>query len=487
MAHMRGRCSQLKMKKIFLLTILLIQFLSVSYSQSRIGTEKLLEDFDFAVHQLEVQHQGFSYYEEKAVTDKKIKKLRDEINSPMTKLEYYQVMRKLLGLMNEGHGSVDLPKWSMIKTGLSKSFLPLSTIYLNKELIVTQNYGKNIDGLSKGVKIVAINGESITKITEKLMSLIPTDGFNITSKYEWIGGVNLCLLYRLVYGKHKTYKVEIIEPNKDKSRLLEIPAIRFTRFKSKNAKFEPKFFNFSDFHFEQINDSIVYLSIPSFGDDNIDYEEFYQEKFKAITTSDTKHLILDIQDNGGGEEGNENLLYHYLSDKKIRKYKRVTMLPVPYAKNKNDEGYKLDKWELRNNIAERGEFTCFSDYFSELGYTMPDKKYVYRGKLYVLISGVTFSGGSEFANMIKMTNRGVFIGDETGGAYEGNVSGYSEIVKLPNTKIKFDIPIVHFQMNVEPEIRGRGVIPDFEVPQTWIDYLNNRNSKLDFTKKMIMN
>lgn len=421
------------------------------------------------------------------MTTNKIKKLRDEINSPMTKLELYQVMRKLLGLMNEGHGSVDLPKWTMIKTGLSKSFFPLATIFLNKELIVTQNYGKNIEGLTKGVKIITINGEPITKVAEKLMSLIPTDGFNETSKYAWIGGVNFCLLYRLVYGKHKTYKVEIIEPNNDKSKLLEIPAIGFTKFKSKNAKFEPKFFNFSDFHFEQINDSIVYLSIPSFSDDNIDYEKFYEENFKAIAALGTKHLILDIQDNGGGEEGNENLLYHYLSHEKIRKYKRVTMLPVPYEKNKNNNSYKLDQWELKNNIAERGEFTCFSNYFSELGYTMPNEKYVYEGKLYVLISGTTFSGGSEFANMIKMINRGVFIGDETGGAYEGNVSGYSELVKLPNTKIKFHIPIVHFQMNVEPRIRGRGIIPDFEVPQKWNDYINNRNSKLDFTKKMIMN
>lgn len=62
-----------------------------------------------------------------------------------------------------------------------------------------------------------------------------------------------------------------------------------------------------------------------------------------------------------------------------------------------------------------------------------------------------------------------------------------ETVKLSNTGITIDIPTVHFQINVLPEIRGRGIVPDYEVPQTWEDYLNSKNSKLEFTKKLIMN
>ena len=218
-----------------------------------------------------------------------------------------------------------------------------------------------------------------------------------------------------------------------------------------------------------------------------DYPELYENVFKKITDSNIKHLILDIQRNTGGTEGNENLLYHYLSEDKIRKYRKVTMLPKPYLKNKNDKDYIFDKWRLKNSIAERGEFTCYSDYLSDLGYSMPNKSYVYKNNLYVLISGLTFSGGAEFASMIKMTERGVFIGEETGGAYEGNVSGYSRTIKLPNTKIKIDIPTVHFQINVQPKIRGRGILPDYQVSQSWEDYLNGINSKLEFAKKLIMN
>ena len=420
------------------------------HAQKRISEEKLIEDFDYALQELRLQHQGFYNYVDKDKTDAEIEALRNEISAPMTKLEFYQSIRLLVGLMNEGHGSVDLPKVLMIKTGLSKSFLPITVKFLNRDLAITQNFGVDIEGLSKGAKLVAINGEPISQITEKLLPLIATDGFNETSKYEWMGGVNLSLLYRLVYGKKEVFQLEVIEPNEVKRKIVGIPAIRYTEFKSKNAKFKPKRFNYNLFGFEQVNDSIGYLSIPSFGNDDIDYEDFYKVQFRAIDSLGIKHLIIDIQRNGGGEEGNENLLFSYLMEERIQKYNKVTMLPKPYEINKNDRSYKLDKWELKGNVAERGSFTCFSDYFSELGYTLPNKESIYKGKLYVLISGYTFSGGAEFASMIKMADRAIFIGEETGGAYEGNVSGYSETIKLPNSKITIDIPTVHFQVQCIP-------------------------------------
>lgn len=473
------------MRILLLLAITFVSF-SDSFSQKTFRSEKLLEDFDFAVQELRLQHQGFYNYEEKKLVDAKVSKLREEIYEPMTKLEFYQLTRRLLGLMNEGHGSVELPKWTMIKTGLSKSFLPVSVRFLNKELIIVQNYGENIEGLTNGVKLLAINGKSVKEIMSVLKPLIPTDGFNETSRYEWVGGRILSLLYRLVYGKTAIYNLEIIGPNDKESKIIKVPAIRYTKFKPKNKKFETKKFNYLKFTYEQINDSIAYLSVPSFGIDSWDYPELYESVFKRITDSNIKHLILDIQRNTGGTEGNENLLYHYLSEDKIRKYRKVTMLPKPYLKNKSDEDYIFDKWRLKNNIAERGDFTCYSDYLSDLGYSMPNKSYVYKNNLYVLISGLTFSGGAEFASMIKMTKRGGFIGEETGGAYEGNVSGYSNTIKLPNTKIKIDIPTVHFQIDVQPKIKGRGIIPDYEVSQSWEDYLNGINSKLEFAKKLIM-
>jgi len=477
------------MKRILDLSLLFFIISNSIFAQSTDDSnshKKFVEDFDYLITELKLQHQGLYEYVGKNETNAKIDSIRNTLKTGQTKLEFYQKLRYVIGLTNEGHTSIHLPRWSMIKFGLSKSFIPLTVKLCNENLIVTQNYGKEVIGLKKGVKILSINGRRVSEILKKVYPLIPTDGFNKTSKSEWIGGLNFSLLYKLVYGKEKKFKIEVQEFNKNKTQTLTIPAIRFTKFKTKNAKFASQDFDYNHFKFEQINDSIAYLSIPSFGNDDLDYEEFYQKNFKKIDSLNIKHLIIDIQANGGGTEGNENLLYSYLSNKVVQKYKQVTMLPKPYRKNKDKEGYIEDAWKLEDTIAKRGNFTLFSDYYSDLGYKKPQKELIYSGKLYVLISGMTFSGGAEFASLIKMTNRGIFIGEETGGTYEGNVSGYSEYIKLPNSKIKVKIPTVHFQINVEPKIKGQGVIPNYKVPQTWKDYLNGRNTKKDFTIKKIM-
>ncbi|MEL0300718.1 MAG: S41 family peptidase [Flavobacteriaceae bacterium] len=471
--------------RIFLLFTSIL-FFGYGNAQNKIKPKKLNEDFEYLITELKLQHQGLYKYTNKNQTDIKIDSIRNTLKTPQTKLKFYKTLRYVVGLTNEGHTSIELPKWTMIKLGFSKSFLPLTVKLCDDHLIITQNYGKDINGLKEGSKIISVNNKKVHEIFDKLYPLIPTDGFNETSKHEWIGGLNFSLLYRLVYGKEKKFELQIQEFGNDKIQTLTVPAVRFTKFKTKNEKLKSKYFDYDEFKFEQINDTIAYLSIPSFGNDDLDYEEFYQKNFKKIDSLNIKHLIIDIQANGGGTEGNENLLFSYLSNKVVQKYKQVTMLPKPYQKNKSKQGYIEDKWTFQNTIAKRGNFTLHSDYYSDLGYKKPQKELIYNRKIYVLISGKTFSGGAEFASLIKMTDRGIFIGEETGGTYEGNVSGYSEYIKLPNSKIEIKIPIVHFQINVSPEKKGHGVIPDYRVKQTWRDYLNGKNTKKFFAIKTII-
>lgn len=77
----------------------------------------------------------------------------------------------------------------------------------------------------------------------------------------------------------------------------------------------------------------------------------------------------------------------------------------------------------------------------------------------------TYSGGSEFASMAYSQNIGAFVGQETGGGYYGNTSGYREEFVLPHSKIQVEIPALQFKLNVEEKIPfGRGVIPHYGNP-----------------------
>ena len=110
----------------------------------------------------------------------------------------------------------------------------------------------------------------------------------------------------------------------------------------------------------------------------------------------------------------------------------------------------------------------------------------FKGKIYVIISPVTYSGGSEFSNMMYSRGLATFIGQETGGGYFGNTSGYGQNLTLPTSKITIDIPALQFVMNVEPKLPfGSGVKPNYEVIPTINQHINNENVCLEYALKLI--
>jgi hypothetical protein len=114
--------------------------------------------------------------------------------------------------------------------------------------------------------------------------------------------------------------------------------------------------------------------------------------------------------------------------------------------------------------------------------------YKFSGKTYVVISPVTYSGGSELSNMMYTQGLATFVGQETGGGYFGNTSGYSKELVLPNSKIKVSIPALQFVMNVKPTLPfGSGVLPHYEVIPTFEEYINGENASLKYILEKLEN
>ena len=79
-----------------------------------------------------------------------------------------------------------------------------------------------------------------------------------------------------------------------------------------------------------------------------------------------------------------------------------------------------------------------------------------------------------------------FVGEETGGGYFGNTSGYGQVLTLPNSKIAIDIPALQFVMNVLPKLPfGSGVKPHHKVIPTIEQYIGKENVGLDYVLKLI--
>ena len=105
--------------------------------------------------------------------------------------------------------------------------------------------------------------------------------------------------------------------------------------------------------------------------------------------------------------------------------------------------------------------------------------------MYVLINGYSFSASSLLAANLHGINRAVFIGEETGGGYNKCTAGIIPLLTLPETRVKLRLPLIKIAPAKTRDLEGRGVLPDYPVTPTLSHIVNNKDTELDFTLKLI--
>ena len=93
---------------------------------------------------------------------------------------------------------------------------------------------------------------------------------------------------------------------------------------------------------------------------------------------------------------------------------------------------------------------------------------------------------SEFAAIVRDNNRGVFIGEESGGAISGNNSGGFAQVKLPNTLLGLDIPLLGYYMYLNHHYQqDRGILPEYPVNISVNDIQKQQDAVLEKALQLI--
>ena len=98
------------------------------------------------------------------------------------------------------------------------------------------------------------------------------------------------------------------------------------------------------------------------------------------------------------------------------------------------------------------------------------------------------SAGSLFAAMLAGNENTTTIGEETMGGYYGH-NGHTPLeYKLPKSNIIIQFSVVNLEQDVpkkENQKYDRGIIPDYEITQTFNDFLNNIDTQMNFTLELI--
>ncbi len=106
--------------------------------------QELKEDFDYLLESFRAQHQGLYQYVSRNEVDQAMEEIRSSISHPMTRVEFFELILRAVELTNEGHTGASLPKGTMTRIGLQKSFLPITLKSCDRQLIIRNILGDPI-------------------------------------------------------------------------------------------------------------------------------------------------------------------------------------------------------------------------------------------------------------------------------------------------------------------------------------------------------
>jgi C-terminal processing protease CtpA/Prc len=123
--------------------------------------------------------------------------------------------------------------------------------------------------------------------------------------------------------------------------------------------------------------------------------------------------------------------------------------------------------------------------YFERHYFKPMKKHHYNGKVYVLIGGNSFSATTLFVNSVIKQENVIVVGEETGGGAYGNSAWLIPDVTLPETGIRFRLPLFRLVIDKTIPKNGRGVQPEVSSTPTIEAIKRNADYKLDKVMELI--
>lgn len=510
---------------IIILSFVLLMFFDgcISIEKYNVEIDKkqkvsdLISDVDYIQKRLEKLHPDLYRYISKSELNYKFDSLRSSIRYPITSNDFYFKLSPVISAIKQGHiqmspltKKLDPSKRKQIYLKGTSPLVKFDLELFDNKLYVVNVYSKDTT-IKVGTEILSINGVKPEVIIDKYINTFSSDGYNSTfvprklaksfSRFFYYhnditDSVNLELKYRgvishVMFSNQDRLNRYINESDIKKVRNDENKRIADVQ-KKINGYNNLKHTYSKQLIFPVKDSSVAILKISDFM--NGDYKKFYKKSFSLLNSSHTKTLIIDLRDNFGGRLLDVNTLYSYLSDSSFQFIRRsetvsktslwhtnflkdkplmtrmFTPLLLPSIGMVNIYMYLMTTKD-KNNKYHFGLSESFK---------MQPQSNRFKGKVYVLINGGSFSASCLLASNLQGSNRATFVGQETGGANNGCVAGYMTHLKLPNSKLKIKFGLLVCQSPYESEIDGHGIYPDIEVYPTLLDRINGVDPELKY-------
>lgn len=468
-----------------------------SVETKRIPSRGLLEDVALLRKTYESLHPGLYRYNTPAQMAEHFKTLEAEFSRDRTLAEAYLAFSVFLAKVKCGHSYANFYNQSKpVKTALfeHQDRLPFHFRWINKRMIVTQDFSGHAL-IDPGVEILAINGTKADVIFDRLMTITRADGSNDDKRVsqlevrgfdEW---ETFDIFFPLFFPPQSTtYTLDIRLRDGTTSNVQVTALTQQERENSRRGQKEAIKWEELTWKVEYPERGLAVLRVPTFAlyNSRWDWKKFLDTTFAEFPARGIKNLIIDIRGNEGGID-----TAGYFASKlsaepmEIDPYERR----VRYQKIPDGIGRYLDTWDPSFKDWGSDAYDFKDGFFKLKGENAqklanaPKTTKPFRGKTFLLIDAVNSSASFQLAQVFKINKLATLVGMPTGGNQRGINGGAFFFLRLPNSGIEIDVPLIgRFPPKEAPDA---GIEPDVRVEPTIDDIASGTDAEMVAVKKLI--
>ena len=475
-----GRVRLTGMRATVLLSLVFVGAAVSAAAQIELRPDQMKQDLEVMRSALYEAHGGLERFSSRAEHDKRFDHARSLFTRPMPPFTFIGILSEVLAGFRDGHMRLEYD--SETNTALAAGrLLPLRVANEAGNIVVTHNDTPGDSKIMPGMQLLSVNGRPIEDVTKTILPKLSGDGFVETGRARLMAR-DFARNYWLFVDQSATFGVKAKAADgavvmaqlegvtsAERTRSANpVNAVIAAQLAKRDGSREPV-------SLQLPSDSIGVLRIRMFDGDS--FPSSLAAAFASAKERGVRALILDLRANGGGVDEYGAMLVSYFVSAPFRYFDhiKVTTIRPSFATWRSKT---FEDLITGTRPAPGGGFVVLPQLHSGVAEQKPSPS-PFLGPLVVLIDGETFSTAADVSAQLRSLTKATFVGEETGGAFEGNTSGLNAHIVLPHSRLKLKIHMYGYWNAVRGDQRGRGTIPDVPILTRTADLLRGSDLALD--------
>jgi len=444
------------------------------------------EDSDILRRAYEALHPGLYRYASPAAVTARFTRFAETFAAARDLPARYLALSRLLGTVRCGHSYANFynQRRSVAQALFAgRNRLPFRFRWLGTRMIVTADTEGN--GLASGTEILTIDGRPVAGVLAALLPLARADGGNDAKRRALLAveGVDAYESFDVYFPllfpmRAPAYALGLRTPAGRRRNILVAP-IDLTRRRATMRRVPgPAPGDNPGWQLEYRGlAAIMTMTTWALYDSTWDWRAWLAASFETLRRRRPSALIVDLRDNEGGQDIGHHILSHLIDaplplagyERRVR-FREAPRDLIPY----------LDTWDrsfdrLGANAMDLGNgFYRLPEEGGEAVIRPEEPRFT--GRLIVLIGPQNSSATFQFAATVRASRLGTLVGGNTGGNRRGINGGSFYFLRLPESGLEADLPLVGtFPRTPQPDA---GLVPDLAVQETQADIAAGRDAVL---------